>query len=63
LKIPVAELYEITPAPESDELEILLLKILQSEEVRHPKTAPEAVEQVTIFPSLESPVLKVSPLS
>jgi hypothetical protein len=56
-------LYEITPTPESEELEILLLKMFQSVEVRHPKTDPDAVEHVTVFPSLESPVLNVSALS
>jgi hypothetical protein len=43
---PVPLLYEMTPAPESEEEEILLLNAVQSVVERQPKVAPDAVLQV-----------------
>ena len=47
----------------SDELEILLLKIDQSDEVKHPKVEEFAVLQVTAFTVRVSPVPKVRAFS
>jgi hypothetical protein len=45
---PVPAVYEITDAPESEEEETLVLKLVQSEVERQPKVAEEAVLQVRV---------------
>jgi hypothetical protein len=45
----------MTDAPERDEEEILLLKLVQSEVARQPKTEAEAVLQVRLPAVLFSP--------
>ena len=56
---PVPELYEITEAPESEELETLLLKFWKSVARRHPLVEAEALSQVMLFTERVSPDEKV----
>jgi hypothetical protein len=60
---PVDELYEMTEAPESDEEEILLLKIFQSAEVTHPLVDAFATSQVIEFTERVRPDEKVRAFS
>ena len=60
---PVDELYEMTEAPESEELEILLLKTPQSAAVRHPLVEMFATSQVIEFTARVSPDEKVRAFS
>ncbi len=60
---PVPELYEMTEAPESEELEILLLKTPQSAAVRHPLVEPFATSQVIEFTERVRPDEKVRAFS
>jgi hypothetical protein len=63
---PVPELYAMTEAPESDEEEILLLKLVQSAVERQPKVAEDALLQVRVPLVVLSPApiaLKEDPLS
>ncbi len=60
---PVDELYEMTEAPESDDEEILLLKIFQSAEVTHPLVDAFATSQVIEFTERVRPDEKVRAFS
>jgi hypothetical protein len=63
---PVPLVYEMTEAPEREEEEILLLKLVQSEDVRQPKVPLLAVLQMSWPPESERPApkpLKDVPLS
>jgi len=60
---PVPAVYEMTDAPERDELEILLLKLVQLAEVRQPNVEALAVSQVMLLTALVSPVEKVNGFS
>ena len=55
VKAPEPELYESGVVPESEEEEILLLKVVQSAPVRQPKVEPLLVIHVSVPPTFESP--------